>query len=149
MVGSTVQKIPPGKYLLPQSKNATGVVEEAMSSSYGGTPCIIQITCYTECEQTVCEGGVGDNEEGRDGRAGRGGYSKTTGDSCLILPLLLSTQWASMSSFTNRNLLDIGFPKCHCLCVPCSAVPGTGPYKQIAMSTQKSDLHSHQKRILR
>lgn len=48
------------------------------------------------------------------------------GIAVLILPLLLSTQWASVSSFTNRNLLDIGFPKCHGLCVS-SAVPRTGP----------------------
>lgn len=80
MVGSTVQKIPPGKHLAPKSKNATGVVAEAMGSSFGGTPRIIQITCYTEYDQTVCV--WGGEEEDREGRAGRGGYSKTTGDSC-------------------------------------------------------------------
>lgn len=112
IVGSTVQKIPPGKHLAPKSKSATGVLEEAMSSSFGGTPCIIQITCYTECEQTVCvcvgggvmkKAGMGEQEELA--------ISKPLGTAVLILPLLLSC-W-----FTNRNLLDIGFPKCHRLCV--------------------------------
>lgn len=120
-----------------------------MSFSFGGTPRIIQITCYTECAQTVCVAGGG----GMMKKAGMGeqeelAIPKPLGTAVLILPLLLSTQWASISSSTNRNLLDIGFPKCHHLCVSCSAIPRTRPYKQIAMSTQKSDLHSHQKLIL-
>lgn len=82
IVGSTVQKIPPGKHLVPKSKNATGVVD-AMSSSFGGAPRKIQITCYTECKLTLCVCVVGgDDREGRDGRAGRVGYFRSTGDSC-------------------------------------------------------------------